>query len=97
LGVDGWSLLGLRHAFRLIIALRSIYLALLLGFYELHASLLENTTVLEISRVSFDVCLPSRSVLPGTWFTSVYLSSGLSTAISVESRDHISQPNSPNL
>jgi len=54
------------------------YLALLPSFCELHASLLENTTVLEISRVSCDVCLPSPLVLPGTWFTSAYLSSELS-------------------
>jgi hypothetical protein len=44
------------------------YLDLLPSFCELHASLLEkkNTTVLEISRVTCGVRLPSWSVLPGT-------------------------------
>jgi hypothetical protein len=50
------------------------YFALLPSFYELHASLLVKYTLLEISSVSCIVCLPGRSVLPDTWFTSAYLS-----------------------
>jgi hypothetical protein len=42
------------------------YLALLPSFCALHASLLENTVLLEISFVSCIMCLPGWSVLPGT-------------------------------